>query len=81
MDGGIVLLAKYLFYLLPFVYLQLVPSAAMIGVLATHDKIPAERDSYMDLSGTECLPAFGAEFCANGDTWRLEFWTSRDPVT
>ncbi|HRI04992.1 MAG TPA: LptF/LptG family permease [Pyrinomonadaceae bacterium] len=36
MDGGIVLLAKYLFYLLPFVYLQLVPSAAMIGVLATY---------------------------------------------
>ncbi len=36
MDGGIVLLIKYLFYLLPFVYLQLVPSAAMIGTLATY---------------------------------------------
>ncbi len=36
MDGGIVLLIKYLFYLLPFIYLQLVPSAAMIGVLATY---------------------------------------------
>ncbi len=36
MDGGIVLLIKYLFYLLPFIYLQLVPSAAMIGTLATY---------------------------------------------
>ena len=36
MDGGIVVLIKYLFYLLPFIYLQLVPSAAMIGTLATY---------------------------------------------
>ena len=36
MDGGIVLLAKYLVYLLPFIYLQLSPSAAMIAVLATY---------------------------------------------
>ena len=36
MDGGVVLLVKYLWYLLPFIYLQLVPSAAMIGTLATY---------------------------------------------
>ncbi len=36
MDGGLFLLVKYLFYLLPFIYLQLVPSAAMIGTLATY---------------------------------------------
>ena len=36
MEGGVVLLVKYLFYLLPFIYLQLVPSAAMIGTLATY---------------------------------------------
>ena len=35
-DGGIFLLAKYLLYLLPFVYLQIAPSAAMIGTLATY---------------------------------------------
>lgn len=35
-DGGITLLSKYLFYLLPFVYLQLAPSAAMIATLATY---------------------------------------------
>ena len=35
MDGGIAILLRYLFYLLPFVYLQLVGSAAMISVLAT----------------------------------------------
>ncbi|MEP6787878.1 MAG: LptF/LptG family permease [Acidobacteriota bacterium] len=35
-DGGVWLLAKYLFYLLPFVYLQIAPSAAMIGTLATY---------------------------------------------
>ena len=35
-DGGIVLLVKYLFYLLPFIYVQLAPSAAMIATLATY---------------------------------------------
>ncbi len=35
-DGGIWLLAKYLVYLLPFVYLQISPSAAMIATLATY---------------------------------------------
>ncbi len=35
-DGGVWLLSKYLFYLLPFVYLQIAPSAAMIGTLATY---------------------------------------------
>lgn len=35
-DGGIVLLLKYLLHLLPFVYLQLAPSAAMIATLATY---------------------------------------------
>lgn len=35
-DGGIVLLAKYLFFLMPFIYLQIAPSAAMIGTLATY---------------------------------------------
>lgn len=35
-DGGVVLLAKYLFYLLPFVYLQIAPSAAMLAILATY---------------------------------------------
>ncbi len=36
MDGGIWLLVKYLFFLLPFIYVQLAPSAAMIAVLATY---------------------------------------------
>ena len=35
-DGGILLLAKYLFFLLPFIYVQLAPSAAMIATLATY---------------------------------------------
>lgn len=35
-DGGVFLLTKYLFYLMPFVYLQIAPSAAMIGTLATY---------------------------------------------
>jgi lipopolysaccharide export LptBFGC system permease protein LptF len=35
-DGGVFLLAKYLFFLLPFIYLQIAPSAAMIGTLATY---------------------------------------------
>ncbi len=35
-DGGVYLLGKYLFYLLPFIYLQISPSAAMIATLATY---------------------------------------------
>ncbi|MBK6751898.1 MAG: LptF/LptG family permease [Acidobacteria bacterium] len=35
-DGGIVLLGKYLFFLLPFIYLQIAPSAAMVATLATY---------------------------------------------
>ena len=36
MDDGVLLLIKYLFYLLPFIYLQLAPSAAMIATIATY---------------------------------------------
>ena len=35
MDGGTLLLTRYLFWLLPFIYIQLAPSAAMVAVLAT----------------------------------------------
>ena len=34
-SGGLTLLLKYLFYLLPFIYIQLAPSALMIATLAT----------------------------------------------
>ncbi len=34
-DGGALLLFKYLFFLIPFIYIQLAPSALMIGILAT----------------------------------------------
>jgi lipopolysaccharide export LptBFGC system permease protein LptF len=36
-EGGVGLLGKYLLYLLPFIYLQIAPSAAMIGTLATYE--------------------------------------------
>ena len=35
MVGGTWLLSRYLFFLWPFIYLQLVPSAAMVAILAT----------------------------------------------
>jgi lipopolysaccharide export LptBFGC system permease protein LptF len=35
-DGGTALLGTYLFFLLPFMYLQIAPSAAMIATLATY---------------------------------------------
>jgi len=35
-DGGVWLLVKYLFFLLPFMYLTMAPSAAMIATLATY---------------------------------------------
>lgn len=36
MDGGIRILGLYLLYLVPFIYLQLSPSAAMIATLSTY---------------------------------------------
>jgi lipopolysaccharide export LptBFGC system permease protein LptF len=36
MEGGIPLLLKYLLFLVPFAYLQLAPSSAMIAILATY---------------------------------------------
>lgn len=36
MTGGINLLIRYLFYLIPFVYIQISPSALMIAMLATY---------------------------------------------
>ena len=35
MEGGVVLLIKYLFFLVPFIFLQLLPASAMISTLAT----------------------------------------------
>ena len=35
-DDGFLLLIKYLTYLIPFIYLQLAPSAVMIAILATY---------------------------------------------
>lgn len=35
-DNGVSLLLRYLFFLTPFIYLQLAPSAAMIATLATY---------------------------------------------
>ncbi len=35
-DNGVSLLVRYLFFLTPFIYLQLAPSAAMIATLATY---------------------------------------------
>lgn len=35
MNGGFTILLEYLFYLLPFIYIQLAPSALMIATLAT----------------------------------------------
>ncbi|HEY0427846.1 MAG TPA: LptF/LptG family permease [Pyrinomonadaceae bacterium] len=34
-ENGVTLLAKYLFYLLPFIYIQIAPSALMVAILAT----------------------------------------------
>jgi lipopolysaccharide export LptBFGC system permease protein LptF len=36
MESGPSLLTKYLFYLVPFIYIQIAPTAAMIAILATY---------------------------------------------
>ena len=78
-DNGVWLLSKYLFFLLPFIYIQLAPSALMIAILATYviksrqneivTWIAAGRSVYRLL-----LPCFLFMFAIGVFNWQLQEW-------
>ncbi len=77
MDGGVALLLKYLVYLLPYVYLQIAPSAAMISLIATYVIKSRENEIVTWASAGQSVfrllaPAFVAAFVLGAGNWLLQ---------
>ena len=77
MDGGIFLLGKYLLYLLPFVYLQLAPSAAMVATLATYVIKSRQNEIVTWISAGQSayrllLPCLILMLCLGGLNWFVQ---------
>jgi lipopolysaccharide export LptBFGC system permease protein LptF len=78
MDGGTFLLAKYLFYLLPFLYLQyLAPTAAMLGILATYVIKSRQNEIVTWISAGQSVyrllaPCFLATLLLGGVNWVIQ---------
>lgn len=76
-DNGFMLLVKYLFYLLPFIYIQLAPSAVMIAVLATYI-IKSRRNEIVSWTAAGqsiyrlLLPCFILMFLVGGINWMFQ---------
>lgn len=80
-DGGIVLLVKYLFFLLPFIYLQLTPSAAMIATLATYVIKSRQNEIVTWISAGQSvyrllLPCFVFMVFLGGFNWLVQEWVA-----
>ena len=81
MTGGTVLLAEYLIYLTPFLYLQyLAPTAAMLAILATYVIKSRQTHRHVDLCRAERIsPALAVSLCH--DSYRCgELGNSGNPV-
>lgn len=76
-DGGFWLLIKYLFFLLPFVYLQIAPSAAMIATLATYAIKSRQNEIVTWTSAGQnvyrlLLPCFLLAFLLGAVNWMIQ---------
>lgn len=76
-DGGLWLLVKYLFFLLPFVYLQIAPSAAMIATLATYAIKSRQNEIVTWTSAGQSvyrllLPCFLLAFLLGAVNWMIQ---------
>ncbi|MEJ7623157.1 MAG: LptF/LptG family permease [Pyrinomonadaceae bacterium] len=76
-DGGAVLLLTYLFYLLPFVYLQIAPSSAMIAILATYVIKSRQNEIVTWTSAGQSVyrllaPAFILALLLGGANWLIQ---------
>jgi lipopolysaccharide export LptBFGC system permease protein LptF len=76
-NNGFILLTKYLFYLLPFIYIQLAPSAVMIAVLATYI-IKSRRNEIVTWTASGqsvyrlLLPCFILMLILGGVNWLIQ---------
>ncbi len=76
-EGGIGMLGLYLLYLLPFIYLQLAPSAAMIALLVTYT-IKSRQNEIVTWTAAGqsvyrlLVPAFILMFCLGLLNWQIE---------
>ncbi|MFL6374583.1 MAG: LptF/LptG family permease [Pyrinomonadaceae bacterium] len=76
-ENGLWLLAKYLFYLLPVLYLQISPSAAMIAILATYVVKSRQNEIVTWTSAGQSvyrllLPCFLLMMALGGINWVLQ---------
>jgi len=76
-DNGIFLLIKYLFFLLPFIYIQLAPSSAMVAVLATYVVKSRQNEIVTWTSAGQSvyrllLPCFAAMLLLGVFNWQLQ---------
>lgn len=76
-DGGVLLLTKYLVYLMPFMYLQVAPSAAMIATLATYVVKSRQNEIVTWTSAGQSvyrllIPCFLLMMAIGGSNWLLQ---------
>lgn len=79
-DGGALLLGKYLFYLLPFIYLQIAASAAMIATLATYSIKSRQNEIVTWTSAGQSvyrllMPCFVLTLILGGANWLVQEYT------
>ena len=76
-NNGVFLLIKYLFFLIPFVYIQLVPSALMIATLATY-VIKSRQNEIVTWTAAGqsvyrlLIPCFAAMFFIGALNWGIQ---------
>ncbi len=76
-DGGLFLLGRYLFYLVPFIYIQLAPSALMIATLATYI-IKSRQNEVVTWTAAGqsvyrlLVPCLGLMFFFGGVNWGIQ---------
>ncbi|MEP7039687.1 MAG: LptF/LptG family permease [Acidobacteriota bacterium] len=78
-NNGVILLLKYLFYLIPFIYIQLAPSALMIATLATYI-IKSRQNEIVTWTAAGqsvyrlLMPCFLLMFSIGAMNWGIQEW-------
>ena len=78
-NNGVMLLLKYLFYLIPFIYIQLAPSALMIATLATYI-IKSRQNEIVTWTAAGqsvyrlLIPCFLLMFLIGAMNWGIQEW-------
>jgi len=80
-NNGVALLIKYLFFLIPFIYIQLAPSALMIATLATFVIKSRQNEVVTWTSAGQSvyrllLPCFGLMIFLGVVNWGIQEWVA-----